>query len=351
MKKLWILFTALAFLVVASPMFAVDHALTGDFELLFNREAGATGMGLNMARLETTGHLDDFNTLYTELRYANPLSVFGTISPGTVTLKMFRLNTDLTGALGLNLPFTLKSQVGVWEEVITQWWNQDRAGYTWVNGSFDNDFSSSGAAQLDLGIGPVVIQYFQDFSLGEGTDGEKPDSQIGAHGTIGPVSVAAEFGFNNLTGFSDGEFGVEAKYAATLAGIALAVAPEINYDLMNNAIGKAEFKWDVGLSAAYSMFKVAAGINGRTDKMLDKLVVEAKVAPIANLAIWAAMYMSQSATNAFQGVDLMASYKFGVAEFLVGYVIPGTDKTAIPIHAGDATVAEGIYLGVVVSPF
>jgi len=366
MKKLWILFTALAFLVVAFPMFAVDHALTGDFEWLWNsddswNQAGASvplgipgGQGLNMARIETTSKLDDFNTILTEVRFIGNFSNFGELLPTLPNLKMFKLTTDITGALGLSLPFTLKSMAGIWEEALTQNWNQDRAGYTWVNGDFDKDTSRYGGAQLDLGVGPVIVSYFQDFSFGNApkSDGSfYPDTQIGAHGTIGPVGVSVEYGFSNARGFGAGEIGVEAKYATELAGIALAVAPEINYDLKDQTLDKAEFKWDVGLSAAYSMFKVAAGINGRTDKAVDKIDVEAKVAPIANLAIWAAMYMKLSATNALQGVDLMASYKFGVAEFVVGYVIAGTDKSAIPIHGGDVSVPGGFYLGVVVSPF
>jgi hypothetical protein len=103
MKKLWILFTALALLAVAMPAVAVD--VTSGAVFYWH---GIAGMGddpgaaaVNKARIKLSGVVDEYNTISTELRWNNGGNTW---DPAAVKIKTFKLATDITGALGLDLP-------------------------------------------------------------------------------------------------------------------------------------------------------------------------------------------------------------------------------------------------------
>lgn len=332
MKKLWILFTALALLAVAMP--AIADVTTGAqfywYGITDLADAVNAKADVLKARIKVSGAVDEYNTISTELRWNS--GVANNWDPAAVKIKTFKLATDLTGALMLDLPVSVKSTVGVWESDFTGWWYATRAGYSFVGG-FNLDEQGDGAAQLDVGIGPVTLHYYQEMDLST--------LMLGADAAFGPIAVWAALQAENQA-VGDGAINVEAKYEGKFGDLALSVYPALHYDLAASALG-----WDAGVKVGYKMLTVAASVGGTDPDYFDK--VEAEVgASMGNASLWATLYMSLAATDALQGVDLMASYKFGAATFYLGYLIyPDTATATIPIDAWEwDTTFGGLYAGV-----
>lgn len=333
MKKLWILLMALALVVGALPAFAVDTTIGGVIRWYGNPDPTGTA-SVVATRLLTTTKLDDFNTIASQIRiYAG-----GYPDASVVKAREFSLATDITGALGLKLPVTVKSKLGIWEAGLMQWFYASRDGYAYVNGGFDFDATSNGAAQLDVAVGPVTVSYLEQADLLK--------HQLGALAVVGPVSVWA--GLKNDKHSTN--LGIDTKYEGKFGDFALTLYPGFNY-----AIEAKDWAWGFGVGASYSMFSLAVDANGNNNEAFDKMVAEVSVAPVKDAALWVAMYMKQSAENALQGVDIMGSYKFGAAKLMVGYLIGGEAPAgyaagaAIDIDGGNTSMVNGLYLGVTAS--
>jgi len=335
MKKLWILFTALALLAVALPAAAEVttglvfywHGIT-DFEVTHDAV-------MDKARVKVAGDVDEFNKISSEIRWSD--AGFGW-DPALPRIKVFKLDTDITGAMGLDLPVTIKSQVGVWESDGMDYWYPTRGGFTWVGFAQLDQQQSSGAAQLDFGVGPVTLHYYQN--MGAGADS---NAWVGANGAFGPVAFWASYLANWNVGFGEGALEVDLKYDGKFGDLALTVYPSLNYNL-----GASQLAWSAGAKVGYKMLTVAAAVGGsEATELFDK--VEAEVgAAFGDAALWAAMYMSTFAADAFQGLDIMASYKLGAATVFAGYVFcPDTTSIDVPVDGGEwVTQAGGLYLGV-----
>lgn len=334
MKKLWILFTALALLAVAIP--AVAEVTTGavfywygitDLSDPVNSDASVL-----KARIKVAGNLDDFNKISTELRWNNGGNTW---DPAAVKIKTFKLDTDITGALGLDLPLTVKSTAGVWESDFTGWWYATRAGYTFVGG-FNQDEQATGAGQLDLGIGPATLHYYQKFDM--------HTTMIGADVAFGPLGVWLAYK-TDMSAFGDGAVNIETKFDSEFGDLGLGVYPGVKLDLASG-----EFLWDAGLKIGWkNMITAALSANGNSHHdAIDKLEAEAGV-EFGQAAFWAAVYasLSHNTPSAIQGVDFMLSYKLGGATLYVGYVyVPADSLGEIPIDGGEWTSDfPGLYLG------
>jgi hypothetical protein len=330
MKKLWILFTALALLAVAMPAVAVD--VTSGAVFYWH---GIAGMGddpgaaaVNKARIKLSGVVDEYNTISTELRWNNGGNTW---DPAAVKIKTFKLATDITGALGLDLPVTIKSTVGVWESDFTAWWYATRAGWFFAGG-FNEDEQKYGAAQLDIGVGPANIHLYQNFLN---------TTMLGADAAFGPVGAWVAFkGPSDSLG--DGALAVELKYEGKFGDLALSAYPALKYDLEASQLG-----WDFGVKVGYKMLTVAASAGGTDPDFFDK--IEAEVGAAFGAAeLWVAGYMSLAATDPFQGLDIMASYKLGAATVYAGYMFcPDTTTVAVPVDGAEwDSTTGGLYLGV-----
>jgi hypothetical protein len=164
---------------------------------------------------------------------------------------------------------------------------------------------------------------------------------IGADAAFGPAAVWLAYKAD-AAAIGDGALNVEAKYEGKFGDLGLSVYPALHYDLAASALG-----WDAGVKVGYKMLTVAASVGGTDPDYFDK--VEAEVgASAGNASLWAALYMSLAATDALQGVDLMASYKFGAATFYLGYlIVPDTSAGGIPVDGWEwASDFGGLYLGV-----
>ncbi|OHD76697.1 MAG: hypothetical protein A2V99_19170 [Spirochaetes bacterium RBG_16_67_19] len=331
MKKLWILFTALALLAVAMP--AIADVTTGavfywygitDFD-----DATADVAKVHKARIKVAGDVDEYNKIATELRYGQ---AGGSWNGTDVEVQIFTLTTDITGALGLDLPVTIKSTVGVWESDFTSWWYVAN-GWGFVGGAND-DNQINGAAQLDLGFGPATLHYYQNMGAGA-----ESTMMVGVDGAFGPVAAWLAYKAE-AAALGDGALFVEAKYAGSFGDLALSIYPALKYDLAASALG-----WNVGVKAGFKMLTVGAVVGGTDPDYFDKVAAELGAA-FGNAGLRAAAYMDLSNTDVLAGVDLMASYKFGAATFYLGYAIDG-DNGVLTIPIDDEwTASEGLYLGV-----
>jgi len=354
MKRLVIFLVALALLAGSLPLFAADVTIKEDF-IWFGAYDPDLGPGslVGKARLKFDGKVDDYNSLYIELRAEN---VLATWNVNDFYLKNFKLTTDVTGALGMQLPFTLKATIGRWDDYFTNWSYYDESGWEFYYGgpntasplttgaSWPNLLNwapeSTGAIKFDVGIGPVNLHYLQEFLFAQ--------MLFGADVSFMGANLWLSYGVPNGV-FGDGILSIEGKYDTELAGFKLGVAPYFRY-AMKDVLAN-ELKWTYGVSAkvGYSMFEVTGGLQGDNIKAADHVVVEASVAPVAAAKVKALMYMDMNAPNSFQAVDLRASYKLGAANWILGWVIGGVDKFLIPVENDTVYPANGLYFGADVS--
>jgi len=358
MKKLWMMLIALVLLTATLPVFATDLSFGGRMIWYGNLDADGVATGA-MARFRPnfTAKVDDFNTLFVELRTNDGLA-FDTASD--FWLHDVKLTTDLTGALGLKLPFTLKTTLGLFEPGFTDWNYVSESGwesyYDWPNKIADWGPFHAGGVQLDLAISqlPVALHYFSNFP------GDL--MMLGLSGGFGPVVGWLTFQMGSAVP-GDGILGVEAKYTGEIAGFKLGVPVFFRYGL-NAPVGTQDYTFGAGVSVDYSMFHVAFGYEGDSDNAADNMVVDLAVKPLDPLKVYGHMYLdmgkdyyyeiggvqaSTNPTNALTGIDIGVSYKFGAPTFMVGYVIPGEDKNRIPINGDTFSVTSGIYFAVDVS--
>jgi len=331
MKKLWILFTALALLAVAMP--AIADVTTGAqfywHGITDLSDATNGSANVDKARIKVSGAVDEFNTISTELRWDNGAG--NDWDPAAVKIKTFKLATDITGALGLDLPVTVKSTVGVWESDFTGFWYATRSGWGFVGG-FNLDEQTNGALQLDVGFGPVTLHWYEEADFNA--------MMIGADAAFGPIAIWAALQADHEV-LGDGALNVEAKYEGKFGDLALSLYPALHYDL-----GLSQLGWDVGAKVGYKMLTVGATVGGTDPDYFDKVAAEVGAA-FGDAGLWAAVYMDLSNADVLSGVDLMATYKFGAATFYVGYVIDGDNHVLdVPIDADEWTADTGLYVGV-----
>jgi hypothetical protein len=348
MKKLWMLLIALALLVTAVPMFASDVTFSGRmiWATAWDADLGADSM-LVRFRPKLTAKIDDFTTLVAEFRMEN-YAVLKTDLSGDIwsglRVKDAYMTTDVTGALGLDLPVTISTKIGQFEPGFTDWAYASESGwenyYEWPNKLADvGPFDAQATGQVDIGFGPAVLHIYSDF-LGF--------MMFGLSGGFGPVSGWLTYQ-SPKSGPGDGIIGIEAKYAGEFGDFKLGVPVFFRYEMADTAV--EEYTYGVGASADYKMFHLGAGVEGDSVDALDNVVVDVSVAPLEPLKIQANAYLDLGAVtdNALVGINLEASYKLGAATYMLGYVIKGEDELAIPMNGDTFGLATGLWFAVDVS--
>ncbi len=95
------------------------------------------------------------------------------------------------------------------------------------------------------------------------------------------------------------------------------------------------------------MFKVSGGVQGDDAFILDHWFWEASVAPVDGSKIWVNGYFDQAfPTNSLAGIDFGASYKFGAANVLIGYLYGGTEEKTVPLYGDNPAFHGGLYTGI-----
>lgn len=348
MKKLWMLLIALTLLVTAVPMFASDVTFSGRmiWAAAYDPDLGADAI-LVRFRPKLTAKIDDFTSLVAEFRMENysVVKVSDMSFWSGVRVKDAYMTSDITGALGLDLPVTISTKIGQFEPGFTDWSVTDSGWdfyYDWPNKLADvGPYDAQATGQVDVGFGPAVLHIYSDFVGG---------MMLGLSGGFGPVSGWVTYQVPSA-GFGDGILGVEARYAGEFGDFKVTPLAYFRYELADTAAQDYVF----GVSAAmdYSMFHVAAGMEGDSDNALDNVVVDLGVAPVENLSIYGHLFLDLGedyavGASTLTGIDLGASYMFGAAKYMLGYII-SDDKNGIPLNGDTFSVTSGLYFAVDVS--
>lgn len=343
MKKIGALIIALALLAVALPVMA-DTMVGGEFRYWTGTDFGAqSSHAFNKVELNITGELDEYNTVKMELDSE------GDDFRDNVALDDFRLVSDLGGALGL--PVAVTYTVGLFDTYFTGWNYAERSGwtgyYSWSDG-LPQHTDTVGAHQMDIGVGPATIHWYNDF------DGR--DFMLG-------LDASLDFGLNLWLAYGatwqdlgGGTVAVEASYGMDIGDISLTIPAHFRY-----ALGDAEdfgivpgdetdaagdFTYMVGAKAGIGMLTVAAGLEGDNSDALDNIAAELGVAAMDGLDFWATLFMDMASTNAFTGATIEAVYAVGGAKFILGYAIAGEDDTDLPVYGDAWGFNDGLYFGV-----
>jgi len=339
MKKAWVILVALAMLAIAVPSFA-DVAIKGQLLVTGNTDfATATG-ALNRARVKLDVKVDDNNSVYVELRGEDGKATWGT---NDFNLKNFKLTSNLTKAMGLDLPVGVTLTMGRWDEYFTGWFYNSPSGfefyYDWPNMLINQAENTVGAFKFDVAVSPVTLHYWSDSSF--------TNMMIGADASVAGFSAWLAYGATYAAPAA-GIVAVELKYALPEMGDLKAnLAPYFRYNLA--AAASPSYTYGASVGVDYTMIHFDAGLQGDSVQMAHRVVVDASVAPVAAAKIGASVYVDLANANALQGIDLNASYAFGGTKVFVGYVVPGTDKNAISLWGDTFAYSNGLYFGADVS--
>jgi len=383
MKKLTIL---LALVLLATTAFALDVTTVGRFLWFGNwfsmdQKIVDSSGDISYGRIGWDLKVDDFNTINVRLR-AEGID-WG--STDDFYLKNFKLVTDITGALGLDLPITVKSTVGLFDTYFTGWWYasmsgwehyyggpnaastsgivpQENYGMTWANRLVNVGQKSQGAVQFDVGVLEMVTLHAYTDLLGENV-------LLGADAAFGPVALWLAYGAyaydyfdKTAVNFAKGDLSIEAKvdFPEFVEGLKIGLYPYFRLGLgkvvpVGSFTEETPFTWGVGLSTDYPVFnmpvRLAAGVQGDNVAALDHMIFELSLVPVEAAKIWATAYVDTDSgrKKALTAFDIAASYKLGAANLILGYIIGGWDLGTInfklPIYGDNAAYSSGFYFG------
>jgi hypothetical protein len=327
MKKLLVLLVVLAMVAITSPLYAGDNVTVGG-EFFYLKDSANVDGSFAKAELNISSMVGDYNTVKLELDSE------GGDWADNVAVDDFRLQTDIFGALGLDLPVTLNTTIGYFDTYFTGWKYVSYSGWDFYYGDWTISGNSLGpvalgAMQADIGIGPVTVSYASDM--------EFQTLRFGVSGGFGPVGFYASFGAPS-SAIGSGAFNVMADYSGSFGDLSLYVPVHFGYNLDGGGLWLGG-----GVAVDYtSLVHFAVGFDYATDS--TKMVADLFSNPIADLGIGVSAYMDFAATDVFSGLDAYVNYMFGASKFQVGYAYAPAGTT-IPIVA-DTAGANGLYLAV-----
>jgi hypothetical protein len=357
MKKLWILLVVLA-VFGAAPLFA-DVTFSGEFMGFASTDFDTISGAFPKVELNGVAEIDDFNTLKLELDvegtdwsgYTDPDGNFTFTDDGdeyaiakrNVALDDIRLITDWGKALGLE-GVGIKTTIGYFDTYFTGWFYYDASGWTWYydwpDGVIEQGPDANGAMEIDITAGPVMFRWYNDMA------GEDilASAEVTAAGLDVWLGYAATFG-----GFGDGVLALEAGYKLMDM---LNIGAFFRYSLADNtakyALGENDFSTGLNLGADFGMLHAAVGFEGDsvTDGFLDNGVIELAVSPVEAAKIAVVAFLDLGG-EAFNSLDISASYMVGAAKFILGYQYVVDGGIVTPAFASaDNYYPDGFYLGV-----
>jgi len=340
MKKLAVLFVVL--LAVALPVLASDVTVSGELWTFATWDVAAdpvtSSAAFPKAELNVEAKVDEFNTVKLELDSE------GGDWNTNVAVDDFRLITDVGGAL--SLPVKITMTVGFFDTYFTDWsyvstsgwefyYGEEATSYGWDNDLANDGPDTDGAWQLDIAVGPATLHWWNDFLFQR--------MMFGVSGGFGPITGWVTYQDTFAQGLGKGIAGVELKYAGEFGDLKLAVPAFFRYNLLAET-----FTYGAGVAVDYTMFHVAAGLEGDDVDALDNIVIEASVAPMEGFKAMVSAYMNLASANAFQGLAIELSKSLGAANLILGYMVGGDDALAIPVYGDNFYVANGLYMGLAV---
>jgi hypothetical protein len=369
MKKLTIL---LALVLLATTAFALDVTTVGRFTWFGNwnsmdQKLPMSSGDISYGRIGWDLKVDDFNTVNVRLR-AEGITDWGV---SDFYLKNFKLVTDITGALGLDLPITVKSTVGLFDTYFTGWWYASMSGWehyygganaldadtgefttgmTWSNMLVNAGQVHQGAVQLDVGV-------MEKVTLHGYTDLTGRYVMLGADAAFGPAALWVAYGAEGEW-FGKGDLSIEAKVDLPefVEGLTIGVYPyfRLGFDKVvpiGFTAKETPFTWGVGLGTGYKIFHLAAGVQGDNVAALDHMIFEASVVPIEAAKVWVSAFVDTNSGKAdsLMAIDIAGSYNLGAAKVILGYIIGGkalgTSNFSLPLYGDNAWYSNGFYFG------
>lgn len=375
MKKTWVFLIVLGLVAVSAPLFADAPVVKGTFMYFGNWDFSATPIdssrsGPANTRVKVDTMVDKNNEVYIELRGEGNFA-FWNVAPFGTDFKLynFKATSDLTKSLGMDMPVDVKLTVGYWDTYFTNWWYADTTGWDFYYGganptnltgltnagaNFSNKLvwaqPAKGGYQFDVGMGDgaFTLHYFNAFDLNT--------VLLGADASFMGFGVYVSYGMYNIVanGAAKGDLSVEAKYdVPEMMGVKLSVYPFFRYSLDSTTAATAANKltnqmtYGASLAANVGMIRLAAGIQGDDAYVLDHWFWEASIAPVDGSKIWVNGYFDQALpTNTMAGIDFGASYKFGAANVLIGYLYGGPSITTVPLYGDNPAFHSGLYAGI-----
>jgi len=349
MKKAWILLIVAALLALSVPVFAQTAAAapaptfpSAKFSMTAywwgNYDPSVTAAGANswMAggsqRVWPTADImfDANNTLEVALRIPGQVTM---LAEGS--LWHFMWTSDLTKAAGFgDLPVDVKVTFGMNDIIFGNFW-YDNNGWEYEYGGWNgkavqtpgsNWFSQLVTIKSDSNVvamnwaiaaGPVTLHYASDLQFG--------DNLIGAEVAYMGAGIFAAYGSNTGSPYGNSNVSIEAKYdVPDLSGISL--KPSIFF---RDALQFSHYVFGGDLTVGYQIFKLIVGATSTDFNSLAHYSGTLLLPPIDPAQLWIAAYLDGASPDSapLQAIDIGASYKFGVAKFIIGWVIGGKDQT------------------------
>jgi hypothetical protein len=364
MKKTILVVASVLALAVA-PMFA-DVAFSGDAEFGFSSNFddsvdGVSQFDIDDVDLDVKAAVDEFTTVIFDITLddAFPNKDYSTSnaddSTGDIYSSEFEVITNVTGALGLELPFSVKLTAGYNDDIGAKAYDANMLLQTAdYNGDRDPDIATTVGTfitykdiTIQASIDPLI---FTTDGTTKDMYSRVPGSFIGAYGTVGPVTAEAYYDHNCkknigssgksayldtlgltsktkvdlgsddmslLVGFGVtydmiSDYGVAASgYADDVAGLNISAQPKFSYKNITTAVGFAYSKtlekisgveYDDSLAMSYEI----------NYKLTDVFTLEGGIV-IADLMSDADLEFDDYGTNATDDGYANAAYRFDVA--------------------------------------
>jgi hypothetical protein len=381
MKKLLVLLVVLAMVAIASPLYSQSgdvaeceycggvHDWSGPHNVVIGGEfqyGNSWNTDGNFAKVELNinATVGDHNSVQLELdsegddwagENEDDAITWG---PQSVAIDDFRVNTDIFGALGLDLPVTLNTTIGYFDTYFTGWKYVSYSGWDFYYGNWPISGNSlgpeaEGAMQADVGVGPVTVSVAAPFNA--------EVIRAGLSAGFGPVGVYASLGGTlnsvDVDPYEDLVINAMSDFSTSFGDLSLYVPAHVGLQFNENFDAGHPFAilWWAGGGVAVdytSLVHFAAGIDYASSYDTDdgyadglKFVADLSSMPIGGLQVGVSAFMDFYADAVFSGLDAYVNYKFGAAMFQVGlaYVPDGGD--AIPVLA-DSFAVDGVYVGI-----
>ena len=307
--------------------------VAGDFQhvLTAPMNTGNPSGSFTQAEVNITGEVDEYNTVSLELDSEGG-------SWNAVEVDDLRFESDITGALGLDAPVTVNTTVGYFDTYFTNFAYPTVEGNEYTNWN-TNAPAADGAIQVDIGIDPVTLHWWNNFTDGFG------DFQVGMSGSVADANFFASYA-TSRTAMDEGTLAAEADYTYEVNDMTSVYVPvAFNYDLAAETYG-----WSSGVGADYDMVDLNVGVGGNKAEVFQYVNTDMNLAATENADVWAAAYMDLAATDAFQSAQFGASYSFGALKMSGGYAYAATDSTSVALLPSDGSITgSGVFLATDIS--
>ena len=341
MKKIALVLSML--LVIGMAGVFAEASVGGEFQI------GLTSLGtadatsnLVDAEVNIKATVDDYTSVAVELD-----SEGGDWDTRNVSFDDFRVTSDITGALGLDLPVAVSVTAGYFDKWYNNWNIASRTGLersaVAASGIFTTGPRATFAVDTTVTImGKVNVNYWQPF------DGSSVSFAVGSRALIPGGNFIVGY-HADTDAFGDGTMWLNAGYGFAAGPANLTVPVMVAY-----ALGAEAFGWNSGVVADMDFVKVAVGVAGGgfgpDVSMFHTLNAEVSTAIVENADIFAIGYFDFDATDVFQSVDLGVGYSFGAFSVVAGGVIASGDAVATGVWGDDMTqTGSGVYLGMAVN--